>query len=165
MDEQLYRDIMAGFPKGVTVVTAILPGGEPTGLTVTACCSVSLRPQLLLVCIDKSANTLAAIQQSQGFTVNFLAAGEAGASARFAAPDIDRFAGLAWRKPQTPNAGPVLSELVTAHVECRVAQSIEAGDHWIFVGEVLTGELRRDAQPLLHWNRRYFDSATAKEPS
>ena len=163
MEEQLYRDIMAGFPKGVTVVTAFGADREPTGLTVTACCSVSLQPRLLLVCIDRGANTLRAVQAAGGFTVNFLAAGEAGASARFAAPDIDRFAGIHWQPPETDSAGPILVDIATAHIECRVIQAIEAGDHWVFLGEALTGARRPEARPLLHWNRRYYDVGGAVE--
>ena len=72
---QLFREIMACFPTGVAIVTAHEAGTRPRGLTVSAFCPVSLEPPLVLVCIDKRSNTLPALQESGGFTVNFLAGG------------------------------------------------------------------------------------------
>ena len=36
---------------------------------------MSLEPPLVLVCVDRSSNTLPALLESGGFTVNFLAGG------------------------------------------------------------------------------------------
>src|SRR5205823_14790943 len=91
---QLFRDIMAGFPSGVTVVTALADGGKPFGLTVSAFASVSLDPPQVLVCIERSANTLPAIVAAGGFTVNFLDAQSADLSVRFSLPTGDKFDGV-----------------------------------------------------------------------
>jgi len=156
IEPQLFRDIMAGFPSGVTVVTAFDHDGKPQGMTVSAFCSVSLDPPLVLVCIERSASAREPIQHRGGFSVNFLAAGEAPLSARFATRDIDRFEGVAWSQPETPHGGPLLDGVCVANIECRTTQAVEAGDHWVFVASVERGWRRPDGDPLLHWDRRYF---------
>jgi flavin reductase (DIM6/NTAB) family NADH-FMN oxidoreductase RutF len=155
MEQQLFRDIMAGFPSGVTVVTALGEQGEPLGLTVSAFASASLTPALVLVCIEESANTLPAIQARQGFSVNFLAAGQVAIALHFASKSVERFVGISWSPPQTEYGGPLLDDVSAAQIECRVVQEVEAGDHLVIVGEVLRGWLDPDAHPLLHWNRGY----------
>jgi flavin reductase (DIM6/NTAB) family NADH-FMN oxidoreductase RutF len=156
IDQQLFRDIMAGFPSGVTIVSALGEGGEPNGMTVSAFCSVSLDPPLVLVSIEHTATTLPAILTSGGFTVNFLAVGQDELSDHFATKAPDKFSGINWSKPRTPRGGPILDGAVTAYIECDVQQAVEAGDHFLFVGRVTDGWLGPDDQPLMHWKRRYL---------
>ncbi|TMB89549.1 MAG: flavin reductase family protein, partial [Chloroflexi bacterium] len=66
---------MSSFPSGVVVLTAFGQDGLPRGLTVSAFCAVSLEPPLALACIDKTSNTLPAVQHTGGFTANILAVG------------------------------------------------------------------------------------------
>ena len=66
---------MATFPSGVVVLTAFGKDSLPRGLTVSAFCAVSLNPPLALACIEKTSNTLPAVQHAGGFTANILATG------------------------------------------------------------------------------------------
>jgi flavin reductase (DIM6/NTAB) family NADH-FMN oxidoreductase RutF len=120
---------------------------------------VSLHPPLVLVCVEKTSTTLPAIEHSRGFTVNFLEAGRDDLSQHFASKDERKFDGISWRPATTPEAGPVLDSGIFASVECSVHQAVEAGDHWIFVGEVRSGALTPAPRPLVHWTRRYWKLA------
>jgi flavin reductase (DIM6/NTAB) family NADH-FMN oxidoreductase RutF len=44
-----------------------------------------------------------------------------------------------------------------AYADCRIVAAHEAGDHTIFVGEMLDGEVMGEAQPLTFFRRRYRD--------
>jgi flavin reductase (DIM6/NTAB) family NADH-FMN oxidoreductase RutF len=147
--------VLARFPAGVAVVTAIAPDGGPRGLTVTAFCSVSLRPPMVLVCVDHSSNTLPAIEHSGGFTVNILAGGREELARLFASKREDKFAAVSWRPPKLPQAGAVLHEDVAAFLVCTVANSIGAGDHWVFIGEVVEAEQVEQAVHLLYHRRTF----------
>src|SRR5690606_8298718 len=58
IDAAEFRRIMGHFATGVVVVTSRDPAtGTPSGLTVSAFSSVSLDPLLVLVCIEKEANS------------------------------------------------------------------------------------------------------------
>ena len=57
IDGALFRQTMSRYASGVTVVTVLDAEGKPWALTANAVSSVSLNPPLILVCVDKKANT------------------------------------------------------------------------------------------------------------
>lgn len=155
VDPGTYREILTNFPSGVSIVTARSHDGTPFGLTVSAFCAVSLDPPLVLVCIDKSSSTLGAIQDSEGFTVNLLAAEREELALRFATKTEDKFAAVEVTDPGFEFAGPVLSNDSVGYAVCRTEKAIEAGDHWIFVGAVETGGVSAGRVPLMYARRRF----------
>jgi flavin reductase (DIM6/NTAB) family NADH-FMN oxidoreductase RutF len=158
VDDASFKTALAAFPTGVAVVTAFGAGG-PVGLTVNAFAAVSLIPRLLLVCVDKGSNTLPAIRSSGAFTVNVLDESGERVAQRFASKLGDKFAGLAWDAPARVATGPVLRDFAVAYFGCRVEHSVEAGDHWIFVGEAVEVGCADAAKPLLY-HRSAFSSMT-----
>lgn len=157
IDPPLFREIMASFPAGVVVVTANGAGGRPRGLTVNAFCPVSLRPPLVLICVDRASNTLPAIQESGGFTVNILATGRQRLAAAMATKSEAKFDSVSWSPPQIPEAGPVLGDDIAAHAECTVERAVEAGDHWVFFGLVRAGAAVPDRIPLVYHRQAFFE--------
>ena len=87
---------MASFPSGVVILTAFGDDHQPRGLTVSAFCAVSVDPPLALVCIDKTSNTLPAVQHTGGFTANILAAGREHLARRMATKRALSLAALAF---------------------------------------------------------------------
>jgi len=156
----LYRELLSSFPAGVTVVTAFDIDGKPRGLTLIAFCGVSLDPPLVLVCVDRQSNTLPAIRQSGGFTVNVIGTHSPQVARLMATKAGDKFERIAWRKPAFPEGGPILYADSAAHLVCRTWQATEAGDHWIFVGEVMDGATAENQQPLVFHRRAFVDLGT-----
>jgi flavin reductase (DIM6/NTAB) family NADH-FMN oxidoreductase RutF len=154
---KLYRELLSSFPAGVTVVTAFDADGTPRGLTLIAFCGVSLEPPLVLVCVDRASNTLSAIQHSGGFTINFIGHHSDQVARLMATKSGDKFARIAWRRPQLPEGGPVLHEDSAAHIVCRTWKAVEAGDHWIFIGEVMEGATAQGQLPLVFHRRAFVE--------
>jgi len=67
------RRVMGHFATGVTVITTFRNSGEMHGLTANAFTSVSLVPPLLLVCVDKKAESYPCFDETRVFIVNILA--------------------------------------------------------------------------------------------
>lgn len=155
IDSQRFRDVMATFPSGVVVVTAYGPDGLPRGLTVAAFCAVSLEPPLALACIAKTSNTLPAVQHTGGFTANILAAGREQLARRMATKLSDKFEGLAWRRSDSGVGGPVLEDDAAAYAVCTLRETIEAGDHWVLIGNVVEGGHRGEITPMVFQRRQY----------
>jgi flavin reductase (DIM6/NTAB) family NADH-FMN oxidoreductase RutF len=153
----LYRNIMACFPTGVAIVTAHESDDRPRGLTLSAFCAVSLEPPLVLVCVDRSSNTLPALRAAGGFTVNFLAGGREHLAVLYASKAEEKFQGIAWRRPDVPEGGPILHEDSAAYAVCVTRQAIEAGDHWVFIGEVKDGAVIDGRLPLVYHRRSFID--------
>jgi flavin reductase (DIM6/NTAB) family NADH-FMN oxidoreductase RutF len=154
LEKAAFFAIMSAFPSGVAIVTTLDEHGRPRGLTCTALCSLSADPPLLLVCLDKKSNTLAALRESRRFVVNYLLAGRGELSNRFAAREADRWTNVAWRP--THNGMPWLYADCLAHAECSVVQEMDGGDHVIVVGRVDGGQSPAPGtQPLMYFRRGY----------
>lgn len=153
IDTSEFRRVMGHFATGVAVVTTLRDDGGPCGLTASAVSSVSLRPTLLLVCVDRGSDTHTEIERSGVFAVNVLPEGSGETLARrFADDDVEsRFTGVAYRGVAT--GAPVLDEAL-AWMDCRVAERIAGGDHTVFMGEVLAGDAR-EGTPLVYYRGGY----------
>lgn len=151
VDPTSFRRALGQFASGVTVVTTRDGSGRPQGLTVSSFCSVSLRPPLVLVCVDRRSEAHASFRASGRFGVSVLAEGQERLSRRFATAGRDKFAGVALIE----DAGGVpLIRGALAHLECRLTAAHRGGDHSIFVGEV-TRLARGRGRPLLYHGSAY----------
>jgi flavin reductase (DIM6/NTAB) family NADH-FMN oxidoreductase RutF len=155
IDPQRFREVMASFPSGVVVLTAFGDDWQPRGLTVSAFCAVSLEPPLALACIDKTSNTLPAVQHTGGFTANILSAGREPLARRMATKVADKFEAISWRRPQSLIGGPILEEDSAAYAVCTLRDTIEAGDHWILIGLVTEGAHHEGVTPMIFSRRGY----------
>ncbi len=149
-----FKSALAQFASGVTVVTTRDAGGQPMGLTVSSFCSVSLHPPLILVCVDLRSETNAGFAASKVFGVSVLAEGQEEWSRRFAGGKGTRFSGAL----ETGTHGVVLVPGAVAHLECRVVAAHEAGDHVIYVGEVVRVHTK-PGRPLLYHSGAYHELA------
>ncbi|MEA2662365.1 MAG: hypothetical protein QOH08_1937 [Chloroflexota bacterium] len=154
VDRATFRELAGSFPSGVTIVTAVDPSGAPRGLTSQAFIGVSSEPPLVLVSLDRSSRTLTALRQSGSFVVNVLKAGSDELSTRFASKADDKFADVRWIPSAVAGGAPILVDAATAFMECAVADTVEAGDHVMFIGSVEGGRVI-GGPPLLYYRRTY----------
>jgi flavin reductase (DIM6/NTAB) family NADH-FMN oxidoreductase RutF len=152
IDEARFRQALGYFASGVTVVTTG-HAGELHGMTVSSFSSLSLNPPLVLICIDKSVASNAAILQAGQFVVNILERRQEHISRRFATAESDKFKGVAWH---TGTLGLPVLDRVLAVIECRLYGTADGGDHTIFIGEVIDATVE-DGAPLLYYRRGYHE--------
>ena len=148
VDQSEFRRVMGHFATGVTVVTTLDAQGQPAGLTANAVSSVSLDPPLVLVCVDKKAETASCFTASGVFTINVLSEGQEAMSRRFAKSGAEKFSGIGFRTGS--NGAPVLDGSI-AHLQCRIRDSFDAGDHTIHVGLAETIGVDGELDPLLYF--------------
>lgn len=147
LDVRAFRSALGRFPTGVTVVTARDQRGALIGLTVNSFNSLSLDPPLILWSLRKSSPSLAALMAAPHFAVNVLAEGQAEVSRCFASPIADKFAEV----PHAVNGhGVPLLHGAAAWFECRAVSHQEAGDHVLFIGEVLRFDSTEQASLVYH---------------
>jgi flavin reductase (DIM6/NTAB) family NADH-FMN oxidoreductase RutF len=152
IDPQAFKQVMAQWASGVTVVTT-LDKGTPVGMTVSAFASVSLHPPQVLICVNQTSSTHKALCGSGTFVVHLLRQEQMAWGKRFAGMDpavTDRFEAIRWDVGHT--GAPILPG-VLAWLDCRMANSVRAGDHTIFVGEVVACQVNGAGAPLLYFNR------------
>ena len=150
-DSSELRRVMGCFATGVTIITTRDQGGQPYGLTANAVTSLSLEPPLLLICVDRNAETFPHFFDSKIFVLNILADDQEEVSRRFAKTGGDKFAGIEYRLGHLDT--PILDGTL-GHVECRIIETLEGGDHVIHIGQVEHAEAR-DGRPLVFYRGRY----------
>jgi 3-hydroxy-9,10-secoandrosta-1,3,5(10)-triene-9,17-dione monooxygenase reductase component len=149
---QKFREVMSNFATGITVVTTRGSDGNVYGLTVNSFTSVSLDPLHVLVCLDNHLSCMQHFQDSQRFAVSILSGDQEGLSRLFAKKDSERAESLYFDGP----AGLPLLKDALAYLECETVATYPGGDHQIFLGKVLSGEVRDDqTHPILYFRGRY----------
>ncbi len=151
ISKEEFRAALSHFASGVTVVTTKDGSGKLYGITVSAFCSVSLTPPLVLICIEKNTGSHHAFEQSRVFVVNILRENQQRISDHFASPLEDKFSEISYRSGIEDL--PVLEDAL-ANLECRLRYSHEGGDHTIYVGEVEKATVN-GIQPLLYFHGDY----------
>jgi flavin reductase (DIM6/NTAB) family NADH-FMN oxidoreductase RutF len=151
LDSRSFRRALGQFATGVTVMTTRDAAGRPQGLTVSSFCSVSLNPPLVLACVDQRSEVNPGLLTSGLFGVSVLAEDQEEMSRRFAAAGEAKFLDLPLL---TGSGGVPLLPGALAHLECRVASAHPAGDHTIYVGEVLSLRVS-PGRPLLYHGSSY----------
>jgi flavin reductase (DIM6/NTAB) family NADH-FMN oxidoreductase RutF len=152
------KHVLSRRVSGVAIVTA-RAGDQIHGMTVSAFAEVSLDPPLVLVCADKTSNTHPLIARGGVFAVNILASDQIELSNLFASKRDEerRFVGLEFETGET--GAPLIAGTV-ASLDCRVRAAHDAGDHVIYVGEVV-GLRRSQREPLVYYAGLYRELRSA----
>jgi flavin reductase (DIM6/NTAB) family NADH-FMN oxidoreductase RutF len=134
VDTQGFRRALATMPTAVTVITSQADDG-PSGATANAVASLSLRPPLMLACLDRNSRTLRVIERSGRFGVNLLGADQAELARAFSskAPTPEKWEGVEW----TLRGGLPAIPGAVLWVACELRDLHEGGDHVIAIGRVL----------------------------
>lgn len=148
------RIVMATFPTGVGIVTAIGHDDRPAGMTCTSIASVALEPPCLLVSLRSASPTLGAVLTHGGFALNLLRADAQPVAELFASGSPDRFERVRW--DMEPGAqGPHLGEAAHTTADCQVLRQASVGDHTVVFGEVTRITQRGNVQPLMFGLREF----------
>lgn len=156
-DAKELRRVMGQFATGVTVITTRDDAGKLYGLTANAVTSLSLVPPLVVICVDRKAESFVHFYASKRFVVNILSEQQQEISARFAKSGGEKFEGVAYK---TGPHGTAILDGALAHLDCRIVASHEGGDHVLHVGEVEHAEVTGGA-PLLFFQGQYRRLADA----
>jgi flavin reductase (DIM6/NTAB) family NADH-FMN oxidoreductase RutF len=146
-----FRAALGRFASGVTVVTTKDASGKLHGITVSAFCSVSLEPPLILICIEKATGSHYAFEESGVFIVNILDRSQQHLSEHFASTFPDKFEDMEYH---TGIGGiPILDDALVS-LECSIKKSCDGGDHSIYIAEVENADIK-DGSPLVYFHGNY----------
>ena len=124
-------------------------------MTASAFISLSLNPTLVLVSVDRSADTLPILQKTGRFNVSILSAHQENLSRQFATKNSPESNGLIGVDYSVGAGGLPLIKGALAYFECRTLHEYDGGDHIIFAGEVEAIEVSQEEEPLLYFRGHY----------
>jgi len=133
VSDNLFKQAMACFPSGVTIVTTVDETGQKCGFTASAFSSLSLTPPLILVCLANSADCFEIFNDQKQFAVNIIGSEHEALAFKFATKGCDKFDGDEFE--QGSCGLPILSGSPVS-LECNTENIYSGGDHVILVGQV-----------------------------
>tara|TARA_B100001123_G_C15332230_1_gene1031583 strand:- start:908 stop:1360 length:453 start_codon:yes stop_codon:yes gene_type:complete len=145
---------MRVFPTGVTIV-ATINNGVRRGLTVNSFVSLSLDPLRVLVSISKSSHCYPLIQESGVYSVNLLSEKQRDISSRFADPKDDKFHCFFETEYISGVTGCPLIQGCIGHIESRIVDEVDVGDHTLFIGSVVAAHIQSKDKPLVYFDGDY----------
>jgi flavin reductase (DIM6/NTAB) family NADH-FMN oxidoreductase RutF len=155
---EMFRAAMGSVCTPVSVVTSYA-AARPHGTTVSAFCSLSLTPPMVLVALDQGSDLLRLVQTSRRFGVNVLSDAQPTIAAKFAVKGDDKFHGVVWED----RYGVPYIAGSSCWFACEVAELIPGGDHTVVLGRVL--ETDHVELPPLTYHRRVFGTHAATTPT
>jgi flavin reductase (DIM6/NTAB) family NADH-FMN oxidoreductase RutF len=87
------------------------------------------------------------VEASEAFIVNVLPKDDMALLKHFSRPPEDIFKGVKTRKGL--EGIRILSDAVS-YLECEVVQAMQAGDHVLYVGEIVGGNTLKGGDPYIH---------------
>ena len=141
---------------GVAILTT-QDGETPGAMLVSWYQQASFEPPMLSFAIKRGRPMAEMIQHSKKFAFNILHTGQKDMIAHFGKgfePGQDPFAGI---KTERLSLGvPVLKNSL-CFLECELRHQYDAGDHQLFVAEVVNAGSEEEGQPMVHIRRNGFN--------
>ena len=152
---QAYRDAMAKFAGHVHVLTTDGPGGL-RGATVTAACSVSDAPPIVLVCLNRENPKNEAFIVNGNFALNTLGShDETFATAKCGQRGVAACYRLALGTWDTISTGaPTLVDAL-AVFDCELVDTKDLATHRVLFGKVTGLRIGDNLKPLIYHDRGY----------
>ncbi len=157
VEQQEFVDALAAFATGVVVVT-VHDGRDDIGTTLTAFSSVSLDPPLVLIGVGAGSYLNEVLHRRDRWAVTTLSAPQRVIAGRFAAAGRPSARLLIAGEPhhRGERTDALVIEGGVMALECETRQRVAAGDHVLFVAEVLAVDyIETDRPPLIRVGRRY----------
>lgn len=128
------------YPEQIAVCIARDTAGKYNPMTMGWFMPVSMKPPMLAIAVGKSRYTLGAIRHSGAFVLSFLSEPQSDIARLFgtrSGADLDKLAAIPCETVRADKIDGVLIAAAVANFECIVRQEIDAGDHVVFIGEVV----------------------------
>ncbi len=149
MNEVFFKKICGKYATGVTVITS-KKNKIDYGFTANSFTSVSINPLLVLFCLDVNSSSNKALKIGDYFVINILSEFQHIVCEKFSNNNLkhsERFNDLETKN--SPNNIKIISNSI-AWLECKTIKFLKAGDHNIYLGEVMDGKIINNLKPLVY---------------
>lgn len=155
--EKEFKECLSHYSTGITIVSTCDANSQNYAITVNSFTSVSLKPPLVLFCIDKSSSSVNAFLESDGFAVTILDYSQHNIAKQFASSSQNKWDGINYVKGAT--GSPIILPNLS-FMECEKFTDYEAGDHYIVIGKVIHLDVAKSEKknPLIYFRGAYHHS-------
>jgi flavin reductase (DIM6/NTAB) family NADH-FMN oxidoreductase RutF len=154
VEADAFRGTMRRVPSPVVVVTA-QGEAEARGITIGSFSSVALDPPLVSFNVGRDSRMAPIMEACPRFVVHVLSEEQVHLAKRFAEPGLtgpEQFEAVSFHQPEE---GPPLIDHVTARLHCTPHRSMPAGDHTLYVGQVVGLDEPPNRGAVLYYKSSY----------
>lgn len=155
MSAKNVQQVLGKVLNGVCIIGAGY-NDKVNGMTAAWVSQVSFDPVLVMVAVGKERHTHKMIEKSGIFSISVLDENQIDLAKHFgfkSGKDIDKFTDIPHETHST--GAPVLKDCL-AYLDCKVVGSYQAGDHTLFIAEILSCDTKKDTKPLIYLAKDYF---------
>ena len=155
MNREKIDEVFKKLTNGVYIITT-KHTDKINGMTAAWVTRVSFVPLLVSISIGTTRFSHELIRNCGVFAVNILKEGQVEIGKHFgfqSGKKVDKFATIQYDTKVT--GSPILRD-TAGYLDCKVVSSFEAGDHTVFLGEVLDASMDKEAKPLIYRKEEFF---------
>jgi len=143
--EREWEKVLGKFTYGIYVLTTSHKDSI-NGMIASWVSQISYDPPLVGVAIHPNRYSHKLILEGRKFALNIVPGNCSNWLVRFKGPDpFEKFQGISWKRGST--GCPILEESI-GYLECELVGHYSPGNHTLFVGKIIGGQLFRDKPPL-----------------
>jgi len=137
VDQEAKKTVLRMIPYGLYLLSTGSEGGPAAASIVNWVTQASFEPPLVAVAVRADSSVHRLLQETRSFVLNVLGKGQRDLAVKFFRP-VEMEGGTIGGEPlRTGETGAPIFEHTPAYAECRVVDSVEKGDHSVFVAEVV----------------------------
>lgn len=153
VNPEAFRTALSSLPSGVVIVSTWLDG-RPWGMTVSACCSISVVPPRVLVSLRQGSVTHDQVHEHGRLGINILGSDHKEVAELAARPGMPKF--LDQHCVAVEEGGVPRIRGALCHLACRVDETFPVGDHALVIAAVEElGGAAISTEPLVYFDRGY----------
>ncbi|RMF58193.1 MAG: flavin reductase [Calditrichaeota bacterium] len=143
MDEQAKKTALRMIPYGLYILTSVSKDGDVSAAAINWVTQASFNPPLVAVAVKVDSGAHHIIKESGAFALNMLGKGQQELAFTFFKPQQREEMTIGGQPFRFGSTGVPVLEKVPAYVECKLVDTLEKGDHSIFLGEVVDAGLNQ----------------------
>lgn len=147
--------VLRKIQSGLFIITT-KSGERVNGMTAAWVIRASIEPPMVSVSIGKTRYSHGLIKESGVFAVNILKDGQIDIGKHFGFQSGRRTNKFEKIEYETRTTGSPILKDIAGYLDCRVVSSCDAGDHTIFVGEVVDAGIEHDVKPMLYIHEEFW---------
>jgi flavin reductase (DIM6/NTAB) family NADH-FMN oxidoreductase RutF len=145
--------IKTKYPEQVVIAIAKDRAGKANPITLGWTMIVSGKPPMMAIAVAKTHYSVEAITHSECFTIAFPSSEMTDAALFFGSKsgrDIDKFAEFDCPTEPAKEIDSVLLADAVANFECTLESQVHAGDHIVFIGEIVCSHANTESKKRLY---------------
>jgi flavin reductase (DIM6/NTAB) family NADH-FMN oxidoreductase RutF len=146
MDQEAKTTALRMIPYGLYLLSTGSENGPAAASIVNWVTQASFEPPLVAVAVRAGSSVHRILQDTRSFVLNVLGKDQRDLAVKFFRPVESEGGTIGGETFRTGETGAPIFETTPAYAECRLVESVERGDHSVFVAEVVAAGVSKPPQ-------------------